>query len=361
MQSLEIKKNKLAADNYYKTDNDMRQDIIDNVFSGYRYELFQTTGYDCFAELIVDGTDYKYERPVLNFIEMGNNLLNGIPDNVIRTYNAYEKDMFLCGRLPTAENEICISFNTYINIKSSNFVSISHNEILGKTLSICFPDEQHSVLYVKVVGVLDFALSDIFEKNVIYKVDGIDNTAFTAVKKINRVYIADFSYISEINEIISNNNLESEITYAGSSRGVYLEFKHFGELASTVFYLIAVPLAVVLVFVCFMMLNNFFKVQSRLFVEMLLVGYTPGKILRFTFFELLFCSMISLLFSAVFGILFVILIKHIFSSMFIGIELSIGTVICSIAVLIVMFLLFIGVSLLISKRHMKPNIYSLTK
>ncbi len=94
---------------------------------------------------------------------------------------------------------------------------------------------------------------------------------------------------------------------------------------------------------------------------MLLVGYTPGKILRFTFFELLFCSMISLLFSAVFGILFVILIKHIFSSMFIGIELSIGTLICSIAVLIVMFLLFIGVSLLISKRHMKPNIYSLTK
>lgn len=364
LQSIEKQKAQFGSTNYYELDEIVQQDTIEKVFSNYQYELFETINYIFTAELRVDNSDYKLIRPIINIIEIGNSPLNNIPLNIYNTYNAYEKDICLYGNLPSNSNEICLSFETFLNIqKTTNLLAISPNEIIGETISIYFPDLEQYIVNIKVVGILNYGCCELFDNNnVVYKIDSLDNLSNISKMCINRIYVANFSDIVFINENIEALNLNSCIQYKGTQYGIYLQLTAFGEIASTIFLLIAIPLVIMLLFVCLIMLNNFYKNQRKLFTEMLLVGYTPKKLVQFVILELLFCVFFTFIFSVTIGILSVYLIRYIFSSMLIDIVFNVNSAFISSVLLSILLTIFIALSLLFIRHNIKnPDLYLLTK
>ncbi len=357
--SLDDQVAKFKASNYYELVS-LNPRKTNEVFAPYEHERFNADHYLINAEIKVNDSSYKLPQSTLHVLEINRSPTSHIPQNVVDTYKAYQKEICLYGTLPISSNEICLSYETFVNIRNTNSIQISPSSIIGKTISIC---SKVSLTDIKVVGILNYEPCDLFERNnLIYQIDGLSELKTITKKSINRIYIRKFEDIASINKRIKELKLESFIQYGGTHYGVYLELVAFGDIASTIFVLIGLPLIATLLFVCLFSLRNFYQNQSKLFTEMLLTGYTPIKLIQFITLELFLCTFASFLFSLILGVASLSLTKFIFSSILVNLPVSVIPVLFASISLFTLLLVFIGISLLLIRRNIKrPDIYSLTK
>ena len=347
---------KFKASNYYELIS-LDLNKANEVFAPYEHERFNDL---INAEIKVNDSSYKLPQSNFHVLEINRSPTSHIPQNVVDTYKAYQKEICLYGTLPSSSNEICLSYETFSNIRNTNSIQISPSSIIGKTISIC---SKVSLTDIKVVGILNYEPCDLFERNnLIFQIDRLSELKTITKKSVNRIYIRKFEDIASTNKRIKELKLESFIQYGGTQYGVYLELVAFGDIASTIFVLIGLPLIATLLFVCLFSLRNFYQNQSKLFTEMLLTGYTPIKLIQFITLELFLCTFASFLFSLIIGVASLSLTKFIFSSILVHLPVSVIPVLFASISLLTLLVVFIGMSLLLIRRSIKrPDIYSLTK
>lgn len=350
---------KFKASNYYELIS-LDLNKANEVFAPYEHERFNALHYLINAEIKVNDSSYKLPQSNFHVLEINRSPTSHIPQNIVDTYKAYQKEICLYGTFPSSSNEICLSYETFSNIRNTNSIQISPSSIIGKTISIC---SKVSLTDIKVVGILNYEPCDLFERNnLIFQIDRLSELKTITKKSVNRIYIRKFEDIASTNKRIKELKLESFIQYGGTQYGVYLELVAFGDIASTIFVLIGLPLIATLLFVCLFSLRNFYQNQSKLFTEMLLTGYTPIKLIQFITLELFLCTFASFLFSLIIGVVSLSLTKFIFSSILVHLPVSVIPVLFASISLLTLLVVFIGMSLLLIRRSIKrPDIYSLTK
>lgn len=361
-ESMELQQNKYAYSNFYNIKNIIDEQAVDVVFQGIEYEYFEVETRTYNATLSTKNNEYQNVRPYVSILEIDKQIEEFLPTNVIKSIKSYGRNICEFGRTPLNNNEICLPFDVFINLRNKNMQAITSDKLLNSIITLMDEDGNVILSNCKVVGVFSVGVFDLFDTEIVKMGSGINCDIKCDKKVISRVYVDKFESIEEItNRIVDSNNVDN-IVYGGSQYGQYMMLKNYVDFAKSIYESIAFPLIITMLTSWIIMIMNYLLKQRKIFLQMKLVGYTNKQLILFTLNELMLCCVVALIVSAVIGFVCVLILKGILARLFISLTINTRVIFISLGILISILMLFCAVfSIVLTRLIVKKDLFTFSK